>query len=509
MFKNGILVAALVLSGWLLFGYQAVDRAQTLTIGGPFEFSSEDLAKDGYIFTRMQVAETLVEVQVDGTLAPKLASGWQVSEDGLQWWFSIREGIRFHDGEALTTQSVLFSLQQLLDKPGVFQQLPLDALSIQNNQIHFQLKQPFTPLLSILAHFSTAILSPNAYDDTGKVIHLQGTGPYQVDEIAPPHKLNVRRFAHYWGKPALIEQAHYLTGHRAESRAIQAQSGQADLIYTLDPASLKLLESASNVTLYSASIPRTVLIKLNNEHRFLAHPDVRRALSLAIDREGIAEHIVRVPGSQAYQLFPPALPHWHLNDLKDTQRALAKAQQLLAEQGWQRASDGVLVRGGERFVLDLLTYADRPELTVIATAIQAQLRELGISINISIDNSSAIPRRHHDGTLELALIARNFGTISDPLALLIDDNHSHKGSDWGAMNWSSDPLNTLLQRMVRSNGQDTHALSQQAARHLAQQMPLIPVVFYTQQVAINKRVNNFQFDPFENNYRIAEMSLAH
>jgi peptide/nickel transport system substrate-binding protein len=62
--------------------------------------------------------------------------------------------------------------------------------------------------------------------------------------------------------------------------------------------------------------------------------------------------------------------------------------------------------------------------------------------------------------------------------------------------------------MMTAQGKDYTSLSQQAAAILAQEMPLIPVVFYTQQVAVNKRVNNFVFDPLENNYRASEMSFA-
>ncbi|GAL16459.1 oligopeptide ABC transporter [Vibrio astriarenae] len=145
---------------------------------------------------------------------------------------------------------------------------------------------------------------------------------------------------------------------------------------------------------------------------------------------------------------------------------------------------------------------------MIATAIQAQLREVGVEIEITVDNSSAIPRRHHEGTLELALIARNFGMTADPLAILLEDTATHQGSDWGHMNWSSSVLTELFEQMNTASDSEYQALAQNAANLLADEMPVIPVAFYTQQVAVNKRVNNFVFDPFENNYRVSEMYFA-
>ncbi|MDR9829098.1 ABC transporter substrate-binding protein [Vibrio sp. FNV 38] len=508
MLKHGFFAAALGLIVWLLLGYQAIDKEQTLTIGGPFEFTSQDLAKDGYIYTRMQVAESLVEVQADGGLAPKLAKSWQVSGDGLIWQIELKENVLFHDGQPLSVESVLNSYEYALQKPGVIQQLPLKNLSASNNSLVIELEEPFRPLLSILAHYSLAILSPESYDEAGNVIHIHGTGPFQVAVLAPPHKLNVKRFDNYHAGLPQINEVHYLTGHRAESRALQAQSGQADIIYTLDPASLDMLERSDVVEVISESIPRTVVIKLNNEHEYLNHKDVRKALSLALDREGISSHIIRVPDSEAYQLFPPALSQWHLSQLEHQSRNLDLARSLLEQQGWQPNEHGILHREGELFEINMVTYADRPELTVIATAIQAQFKEVGIEMTISVDNSSAIPARHHDGTLELALVARNFGTISDPLGILLEDSLSHHGSDWGHMNWSSEELNRIFAQMTSSNDQEYPVLAQQAAEILADEMPLIPVTFYTQQVAVNKRVANFIFDPFENNYRASEMYFA-
>ncbi|MET4696784.1 ABC transporter substrate-binding protein [Endozoicomonas lisbonensis] len=508
MFKKAFIVVAIILTLWLATSYKGVDPNQTLVIGAPFEYTSQDLSKDGYIFSRFQVTETLVEIQPDGSIQPKLATHWQTSDDRLTWRFTLRPDVLFHDGTVMTAEAVVFSLQQALEKPGIIHQVPLNKLYPEGDvEVVLELEQPYRPLLSVLSHFSTAIASPSSFEQkSGRAIAiLKGTGPYQIQLLSPPHKLDVERFDNYWGEPARIRQIQYLTGHRAESRALQARSGQADIIYTLDPASISMLEQAPNVDVYSESIPRALLLKMNNEHPYLNTVETRRALSLALDREGIAERIIRVPGSEAYQLFPPALGDWHLKELEG-QKNLQKAREILTAQGWIPGADGVRVRDGKRFSLGLVTYADRPEMTVVATAIQAQFWDLGIEVTIYVGNSSDIPYLHHQGTLELALVARNFAWANDPLALLLDDTRTHLGSDWGHMNWSSGELNQLLSEMTLTLDSEAYfKLSQQAASILAEEMPVIPVTFYTQQIAVNKRLNNFFYDPFEQNYRTSEM----
>lgn len=77
------------------------------------------------------------------------------------------------------------------------------------------------------------------------MIRLLGTGPYQIAQLQAPHKASVIRFNAYWGKPASIETINYLAGHRSESRALLAQTGQADLVYTLDLLAFRVYNRAT------------------------------------------------------------------------------------------------------------------------------------------------------------------------------------------------------------------------------------------------------------------------
>lgn len=513
MMKKTLILAVLLGVGGITAALwkPAASPATSLAISGPFEFNSQDLSKDGFVFSRLQVVESLVGINQQAEPFPLLAQSWTQSEDGLSWTFVLRPHVTFHDGTPLTADAAAQSLKLALTKPGVIRQVPIESVTSTSGQIVIHLQSPYRALPAVLAHYSTAIMAPGSLDASGKVVHLIGTGPYQIDQLQAPHKARVTRFAQYWGTPATIDSVEYLAGHRSESRALLAQSGQADLVYTLDPISISALESTPDLDLHIESMPRTVLVKLNNAHPLLNSRSVRQALSLALDREGIARSVLRLPGSEAYQLFSPALGVWHLENPPDNQAAaeqrnLALARQLLNQQGWQMNPQGLLERDGQVFRLQLVTYADRPELPLIATALQAQWRELGIDVQISIDNSSAIPAKHHDDSLEMALIARNFGTLADPLPLLMSDFATEKGSDWGPMHWSSDEFRSLLTRLSQESDPGQYRqLARQAAGLLADEMPLIPVTYYRQIVAVNHSVQGFSFDPFEINYRVSEM----
>ncbi|MEP7730772.1 ABC transporter substrate-binding protein [Marinomonas primoryensis] len=485
--------------------------SNTLSISAAFEFTSLDPSKNGYIYSRMQVLETLLDVDENGLLIPALATQWQVSKDAKKWTFTLREGVHFHDGSGLDAEAVVNSLAIAKLKHGALKKAPIESIEVAGpNSIVITLSHPYTLLGAVLANYANSILPPLAYGKDGKVLALSGTGPYKLYQFSPPHKLVVEKFDGYWGKLASIPYASYLTGHRAESRVLQARSGQADIVFGLDPASLMSLKRLSSLTLYSNAIPRTIVLKLNSGHRFLNDVRARKALSLAINREGIAKGILRIPGSEAVQILPNSMANWHLVGVaKQTEAAAGTPESLLAELGWSKNAEGILERNGERFELTLITYADRPELTTVATAIQAQWQAVGVKTKVEVTNSSAIPMGHQDGSLEVALIARNYGFIVDPLGVMLSDFGSNGGGDWGAMNWNNNSLSANLQALERTSDPIKYKdIAQRSAKIIFDERPMIPVSSYVQQTSVNKRIKGFRFDPFERSFYLNEMEFV-
>ena len=483
----------------------------TVDIRAAFEFSSLDPTRSGFVFTRMQVLETLLNVDTKGNLTPGLASDWQVSGDGTRWQLTLRDNVLFHDGTELTSAHVVEQLKLAMQKPSTIQGLPITEVeAADDGQVVITLTEPFSPLGASLAHYSAAILAAGAYDETGEVTKLIGTGPFSVYEVAIPHKLVVQRFDDYWGEKAQIEYASYLTGHRAEARVLQARSGQADIVFGLDPASVPMLKRMPMLEIQRSDLPRTLALKLNADHPLLSNTAARQALSLAINRQGIATAILRAPNAATDQLLPSYMTNWHLAEpgVSGTPNDPGK---LLATLGWEKNDEGWLEKAGQRFELDLITYADRPELTTVATAVQDQWKQLGVKLNVNVTNSSAIPAGHSDGSLEVALIARNYGIIADPLGTLIKDfagsGLAISGGDWGAMNWSNPEVPQTLNALVsETNPERYHQQAQSVARAIYTERPLIPIAYYVQQTAINKRLSGFRFDPYERSYFLNELS---
>lgn len=485
----------------------APGAAAALQIVGPWEIGGLAPANSGYVFTRLQVAETLLGAHDDGSPAPALARQWSVSADGLKWRFGLRPGARFHDGTPVTAAAVVRCLRAARVAPALLSQAPIAAIEAEDAAtLRLRLTQPHAALPALLAHFSTLVLAPASYDGAGRVRAILGSGPYRVTRLAPPQEVEATAFEAFDGPRPAITQVRYLTVSRPETRALMAESGQADLAFALDPMSLQRLRRRPQLRIESTLLPRTVMLKLNAGLPSLADPRVRRALSLCIDRAGIAHALLRDPALAAIQLLPPVLSAWHDPALPPLAHDPALAQRLLAEAGWRRGAEGLLDAQGRPLRLTLRTFPDRPELPLIATALQDQWRQAGIAVRVAVGNSGDIPLGHRDGSLELALAARHYAGVPDPIGALMQD-FGPRGGDWGAMGWSHPELGAALAALARGGGtaSQRQALRARIAALLQAELPVIPIAWYRQQVAVSPRVAGVSLDPFELSYRITRM----
>jgi peptide/nickel transport system substrate-binding protein len=483
------------------------DSRGPLQIVGPWEVGPLAPASSGHLYTNLQVAETLVNSDDQGRLLPGLAQRWQVSADGLRWRFVLRPTARFHDGTAVTASQVAQVLRRAHGQPGPLRLAPLAGVSADDGAgvVQLALTQPWSLLPALLAHSSTIVLAASAFDHQGQVQHIVGSGPYRVVELAPPQRLRVAWYAGHDGPAPAVQEVAYLSASRPETRALMAEAGQADIALGLDPASQQRLRHSARVQLASVTLPRTVLVKVNAGHPVLQDPRARQALSLALDRDGMARALLRDAEVSARQLFAPTLAGWHQPGLPPLRQDLAAARALWASLGWTPGADGLLQRQGQPLRLTLRTFPDRPELPLLATALQEQWRQCGLQVAVAIGNASEVPARHRDGSLELALLARHYGLVPDPLGTLLQD-FAGRGGDWGAMNWQHSGLQQALSALSQQHdGAEAAVHRSTVARVLQEELPLIPVSWYRQTAAVAPRWSGFSLDPLERSYRLTQL----
>ena len=497
MNKNLFFRSILIISMLFLFA-----NAKELKIIGPLEISGMEPTQSGYMFSRTQVAETLTTVNKKGELIPFLAEKWEVAKEGLFWTFYIKKGIKFHDGTDLDAKVVAFNLNRLhsLNK-SVLRDLPIKSIKAKGNKIEIVLNSQFSALPAYFAHYATIILSKNSFNEKNKVIKIIASGAYKVKSITPPLRIKLTRNDNWWKGKANIKNISYLAVPKGETRSLMIKSEEADIAYSMLPISLKSLKRDPNLNTTIVTIPRTRMLKVNSGSEFFNTVNLRKAISLAINREGIAKAILDNKSLAATQIFPKWMKDWHNLNLKPLTTDIKQSKVLLENAGWKLEKDGFRYKNGKKFEITLNTYPNWPDLPIIATAIQSQLKEVGIDLKVLIGSYTEIIRKHQDNSLHLGLITRNFSLVPNPLGTLLQD-YSKGGANWGAMNWTNKTMFKYLDELKKA---PNPKLLYKITEILQNELPSIPITWSQLAAISNKKVKNFKVDPFEINYFLSDI----
>jgi len=277
-----------------------------------------------------------------------------------------------------------------------------------------------------------------------------------------------------------------------------------------DPTpSVSRVGAGGRMRIASAVIPRTHILMPNCAKPQFADARTRRALSLAIDRAGIAASIMRNPGLTATHYLAPMLSEWHFADVDPLRQDVAAARRVLDEAGWVPGPDGVRAKDGVRFAGTFRTFVNRPELPVIASALQSQFKAIGFDLAISVGEFQAITEGQRDGTLDLGLSSRNTTIVPDPVSTITLDFTSDVPAPGatGATNWRNDDIRRSVAGYLGAAEEAMRPpIRRRIVEILQQELPVILIVWYDQIVAVGSRVDGFVVDPFEHRVRLERLT---
>lgn len=323
------------------------------------------------------VYEGLVALDEDGTVVPLLATGYTVSEDGLRYVFTLREGVSFHDGTPLTPEAVVASLERLpewtANSPGTL--AAVESVEVTGpNEVTLRLREPDHDVLFRLAGPLGTIFAPALLaDPTLRTTHPVGTGPFVFVGYEPGTRLDLARYDSYWGQAAGVDRValRYVTDPNAAVAAVR--TGGVDALFGAEAYDLvRTLEGRDGLTVTVGTTQGVVVVSMNPDGpadgAALADPRVREAITRAIDRDAVVHVATAGFGTP---LAGPAVPtDPYARGLVtpypyDPQRSV----ELLEEAG---ADDLRLV----------MTVPNRGYALASAQVVQAQLREVGVSATL-------------------------------------------------------------------------------------------------------------------------------
>lgn len=282
--------------------------------------------------------EPLYDYKLDMSLEPVLATSYEVSKDGLEYTFHIREGVTFHDGTPLNAEAVKFNFDRISNKDNNLRRRRnlLHVVStevVDEYTLLIKLDAPFAPMLNRIA--SISIISPAAlekYGNDGIITNPVGTGPYVFEKWTPGDKMMVRTNKNYWKEGPKIDTLTFKPVVENGARIAMLQTGEADYIYPMPAEQVKAVQGDKNIEIIEGPSTIARFTFLNMSKDIFSDVRVRQAINYAIDKEAYAK-VVKAGYAVPLTSHVPSTINYHVAQ-PEYEYNLEKAKKLMAEAGY-------------------------------------------------------------------------------------------------------------------------------------------------------------------------------
>lgn len=329
----------------------------------------------------MALCDKLFDINEQLEIVPQLATGFRW-ESPTQLLITLREGVRFHDGEAMDAEAVRYSLNRHLTMQGSFRRSEIADMErvevVDPRTVRIVLKGPSASFLSALTDRAGMIVSPKAAEALGRNFGTRPVcaGPFRFVERVAQERIVVERFREYWDAANIhFDRVTYLPIPDNTVRLANLQSGAVEFVERMEPDDIRTIQRNRNLRAVAVDELgyQSITINIGNGDR-ANNPlgrdvRVRQAFELAIDRAAVNQVVYQGIYTPTRQPWPPANP-FHVRDFPATQRNVDRARALLREAG---VTTPVQVE---------LTVPNNPDLRQVGEVIQAMVNEAGFNMTL-------------------------------------------------------------------------------------------------------------------------------
>ena len=387
--------------------------------------------------------------------AAALAKSWQRSADGLQYILNLRRGIRFSDGHAFDAEDVMFTFEVLLDSqvgsPHRDFLMPggqaIVAEKVDAHTLRFQLHRPNAAGLRLFDNLP--ILPKHRLEEPyrqGRLGEMWGTGsdpkeivglgPFQIESYVPGEQVVLSRNPHYWKVDSkgrslpFLDQLVFVFVADQTAQTLRFQAGEVHVVDRLKAESFAYLQTRPGKTMWDLGPGLEYSFLFFNLNHLEDRPDLerkqkwfkedrfRRAISTAIDRQGIAGLIYAGQARPLATHVTPGIQQWAQTDLEPTPQSLTESRRILEEMGFRLRGKRLHDAGGLPVELTIISTSSNQERLGMATIVQEDLRQLGIGATVvGLEFRALLDRVFNSFDYEAVVLSMNSGD-TDPNALI-------------------------------------------------------------------------------------------
>jgi peptide/nickel transport system substrate-binding protein len=451
--------------------------------------------------------DPLVRLEYDGSILPRLAKSWEHDEEGKVWTFHLQENARWHDGQPFSADDVVFTMENIADPDlasPVLGYLQVGGETIQvekadEHTVQVVLPQPYGPFLANLScvgiapkHLLEGVADMETSDFNRQPV---GTGPFKVTEVVSgDHWTLVANDDFYLGKPNLAG-VHIRISGDPEAMVAALKTGELDITETEEITHLDWFAQQGGYRIYTCTPGGTTLLFLNiGSSPLFQDVQVRRAMAHALDRQGIVDTVTFGYAKIAHSaIMDKGFSGWASNrGVPRYDYNPEKAKDLLEQAGWTDSDgDGVLDKEGQPFRFSTTMQAGYATYENTVAVIQANLKDVGIDMQIQALERSAFRALRGDPTRADTTDALFSGAAIpfDPEQM---SNTYHSSAYPGGGNlygYSNAWVDELLDQGRLTVGREARKpLYVEAQRIIAEEIPYIPIYYFWIGWVVNDRV---------------------
>ena len=380
-------------------------EAATLTVAETTAPSTLDPQASGLFADRFawQLSyECLMYTTPEGSVEPALASEYRVSEDGLTYSFTLREGVAFSNGDSLDADDVVYTFQRLKKSPGRYDKelFPTwEGVSKTGDMtVEFTLDSPDAGFIYNMGNplvWGCAIMSESA-QDANLDTEMIGTGPWVQTEYKTDTQLTLERNSDYWGEGTKAQELSVLYMPSMSTQIGALNAGEVDIIFP-DQGSVEGLQE-NGFTVDQVETDSTVFLQVNDSKEPFSDPAARRALALSIDRQALAD-LAYGESARPSSYLPPSLA-WapEIDSLTNHQYDSEQAKQILQAAGYT-----------ESVPLELIYISGYdPGTNDLVATLQSQMNEAGFDVTLKPMEAAAWSEMKNNARHQLSWNAQSY-----------------------------------------------------------------------------------------------------
>ncbi|MEX2104269.1 MAG: ABC transporter substrate-binding protein, partial [Bacilli bacterium] len=240
------------------------------------------------------IYDKLVDLDKDGNIVPMLATSFEISEDGKMYTLKLKEGVKFHDGTDFNAEAVKFNLERYMGENSrrIGEMKYVTAVTVVDpTTVTIELKEPFTPFLSILTDRSGMMVSPAAVEKFGEeyLNNPVGTGPYVFVEHVKGDHVSLKKNDNYWNGIVAIDELNYKVFTNGTAAVQNLRSGMLDITDSVPIKEIPVVEKDANLTVVAEPGMGYQGFYINTTKEPFTNKYLRQAVDQSIDRETVVK----------------------------------------------------------------------------------------------------------------------------------------------------------------------------------------------------------------------------